>query len=67
LVSLEEGVNTLRDHGASVEVIRPDEATRAALAAAGGVMHPGISAPAARAGRVQGRGIVTERLSSFWQ
>jgi len=67
VVSLEEGVKTLHDNGALVEVIRPDAATRAALAAAGGVMHPGISAPAATAGRVQGRRIVTERLSSFWQ
>jgi NTE family protein len=67
VVSLEEGAKTLRDGGARVEVIRPDDATRAALAAAGGVMSPGISAPAARAGRVQGSSIVNERLASFWQ
>ena len=67
LVSLEESVATLRNTGAIVEVIRPDESTMAALAAAGGAMNPAISAPAARAGRVQGRGIVKERLSSFWQ
>ena len=67
LVSLEEGVATVQDTGAAVEVIRPDEATVAALAAAGGAMNPEISAPAARAGRVQGRSIVGERLSSFWQ
>jgi NTE family protein len=67
LVSLEEGVKALHDDGALVEVIRPDEATRAALAAAGGVVHPGISAPAARAGRLQGRSIVNARLASFWQ
>jgi NTE family protein len=50
-----------------VEVIHPDENTLAVLAAAGGVMNPAISAPAARAGRVQGRSIVNERISSFWQ
>jgi NTE family protein len=67
LVSLDEGVKTLQDSGVLVEVIHPDENTSAALAAAGGVMNPAISAPAAMAGRVQGRSIVTERISSFWQ
>ena len=67
VVSLDETVKTLQDNGALVEVIQPDENTVAALAAAGGVMNPAISAPAATAGRVQGRSIVNERLSSFWQ
>lgn len=67
LVSLEEGVKILQDNGTLVEVIQPDEITSAALAAAGGVMSPAISAPAARAGRAQGRSIVNQRLSSFWQ
>ena len=67
LVSLEETVKTLQDNGALVEVIHPDENTLAALAAAGGVMNPTISAPAASAGRVQGRSIVAERIASFWQ
>jgi NTE family protein len=67
LVSLEDGVQTLQAEGAVVEVLRPDAATRAALAAAGGVMHPEISAPAARAGRVQGRSLVNDRIWSFWQ
>jgi NTE family protein len=66
LVSLEESVKALQDNGAVVEVIRPDEATMAALAAAGGAMNPAISAPAACAGRVQGRSIATERIASFW-
>lgn len=66
LVSLDEGVKTLQDSGVLVEVIQPDENTSAALAAAGGVMNPGISAPAARAGRVQGRSLVNERILSFW-
>jgi len=67
LVSLDERVKTLQDSGVLVEVIHPDENTSAALAAAGGVMNPGISAPAARAGRVQGRSLVNERILSFWQ
>jgi hypothetical protein len=66
LVSLDEAVTTLRENGALVEVVHPDEHTLAAFAAAGGVMNPSISAPAAYAGRVQGRSMVNERLSSFW-
>ncbi len=66
VVSLDAAVNTLRSGGAQVEVIQPDEDTLAALASAGGVMNPAISAPAARAGRLQGRRIVNGRISSFW-
>jgi NTE family protein len=66
LVSLDETVKTLQDNGALVEVIHPDENTTAALAAAGGVMNPRVSAPAARAGRVQGRDLVNELILSFW-
>jgi NTE family protein len=67
LVTLDETVKTLQDDGALVEVIHPDEKTLADLATAGGVMNPAISAPAASAGRVQGRSIVAERIASFWQ
>ena len=67
VVSLDETVKTLQDNGALVEVIQPDETTLAALAAAGGVLNPAISAPAARAGRLQGGRVVSERLSSFWR
>lgn len=67
LFSLDAAVNTLRGSGAQVEVIHPDENTVAELASAGGVMNPAISAPAARAGRLQGRRIVSERISSFWK
>jgi NTE family protein len=67
LVKVDAAVNTLRSSGAQVEVIHPDEDTLAALASAGGVMSPAISAPAARAGRLQGGRIVSERLSSFWK
>jgi len=68
LVSLDAAVNTLRSGGgAQVEVIHPDEDTLAALASAGGVMNPAISAPAARAGRLHGGRIISERISSFWR
>jgi NTE family protein len=67
VATLEETVETLRDNGAEVEVIQPDETTLAALAAAGGFLNPAISAPAARAGRLQGRRIISERILSFWR
>jgi len=67
VVSLDQTVKTLQDNGAWVEVIQPDETTLAALAGAGGVLNPAISAPAARAGRLQGGRTVTERISSFWR
>ncbi len=67
VASLEETVQTLQDSGALVEVIQPDETTLAAFAAAGGLLNPAISAPAARAGRLQGGRIVSERMLSFWK
>jgi hypothetical protein len=57
-------------YGAAVRaqrVIHPDEQTLEALASVGSVMNPAASEPAARAGRLQGGRMVTERLSSFWQ
>jgi len=66
VASLDETVKTLQDNGSLVEIIQPDETTLAAFAAAGGLLNPAISAPAARAGRLQGGRIVSERLSSFW-
>jgi NTE family protein len=67
VVSLDAAVETLRGGGARVEVIHPDQETLAALALVGGVMNPAASAPAAKAGRLQGGRMVTERLASFWQ
>ena len=67
VLSLDETVKMLRDSGSLVEVIQSDDDTQAALAAAGGVLNPSISAPAARAGRAQGRRIVGERVSAFWR
>ena len=67
VASLEEAVRTLQDNGALVEVIEPDETALADFAAAGGVLNPAISAPAAKAGRLQGGRVVSERLLSFWR
>jgi NTE family protein len=67
VVSLDAGVDKLRGGGARVEVIHPDEQTLEALASVGSVMNPAASEPAAKAGRLQGGRMVTERLSSFWQ
>jgi NTE family protein len=67
VASLDETVKTLRDTGASVEVVQPDEITLAAFAAAGGVLNPAISAPAAMAGRLQGQRVAGERISLFWR
>jgi NTE family protein len=65
--TLDETVKILRDNGALVEVLQPDEIGLAALAAAGGLLNPGISAPAAQAGRLQGGRVVSERVLSFWR
>ncbi len=66
VASIEETVRALQDNGALVEVIQPDETALADFAAAGGVLNPAISAPAAKAGRLQGGRVVSERLLSFW-
>jgi hypothetical protein len=67
VVSLSAAVETLRGGGAHVEVIHPDEDTLTAFASVGSVMNPAVCEPAARAGRLQGRRIVSERVSSFWR
>jgi NTE family protein len=65
MVSIDAEVKTLRDRGTLVEIVHPDEDTQRALASAG-AMNPAVSEPAAQAGRLQGRSIVCERISSFW-
>lgn len=67
LVSLDSAVEALRASAAAVEVVHPSEETLAVLASVGGLMSPGASAPAAKAGRIQGRSLVNERLLSFWR
>ena len=66
VTSLEETMKTLQENGAEVKVIQPDETTLAAFAAAGGLLNPAISEPAARFGRLQGGRIVSEHVLSFW-
>jgi NTE family protein len=56
--SLDSAVARLRQSGAHVEVIHPDEASQAAFASVGGnLLDPAVRPPAARAGREQGRRI----------
>jgi NTE family protein len=54
--SLESAVEQLRQNGAQVEIVHPDEATLKAFGAVGGnLLDPAAREPAARAGREQGR------------
>ena len=56
VASLDEAVDMLKRGGARVDVIHPDEASQAAFAAVGGnLLDPSVRAPAACAGRDQGR------------
>lgn len=57
VVSLETAIETLRDGGARVEVVFPDDTTEATFASVGGnVLDPSVREGAARAGREQGHG-----------
>ncbi len=67
LIPLEDGVAALRNAGAEVEIIHPDEETLAAIAPTGGQMNPASGKPAAIAGRLQGQRSVSERIASFWR
>jgi NTE family protein len=54
--SLESAVEQLRQNGAQVEIVHPDEATLKAFGAVGGnLLDPAVREAAARAGREQGR------------
>ena len=66
LLPIDHSIDALRSAGAEVEVIHPDEETLAALAPTGGQMNPASGAPAAIAGRLQGRRTAA-RLQSFWR
>ena len=62
VVSLESAVEVLRQSGAQVDVVHPDEASQGVFAAAGGnLLDPAVRAPAALVGREQGRRIAVER------
>jgi NTE family protein len=66
VMSLEAALEKLRAGHARVEVVNPDEATEAGFASVGGnLLDLWVSAPAAPAGREQGRRVVSERPSLF--
>jgi NTE family protein len=64
MASLDDGVKRLRESGAKVEIVQPDEECMEALGA-GSPMNPAVRGPAAKAGRAQGRRIVERGLVSF--
>ena len=56
--SLQDALDALRRAGAEVDVVHPDEASQTAFASvAGNLLDPAVRAPAALAGRDQGRRI----------
>lgn len=60
VVSLDAAVDQLRHSGARVEVVHPDEASQAAFATVGGnLLDPSVRKAAVRAGREQGRRVIT--------
>lgn len=67
LVSLDQQLDLIRQHGGNAEVIVMDEATKAVLAGVGGnPLDLTIRGDAARAGREQGRRVASQ-IASFWQ
>jgi hypothetical protein len=68
VVSLDAALETLRRNGAQVVVVRPDEATEAAFAAASGnLLAPSVREGAACASREQGRRIANLSVTSLWR
>ena len=66
VISLEVGLQALRNSGARVEVVHPDETTERILAAVGGnVLDSSVREPMLRSGRTQGRRSVNERLMAW--
>lgn len=64
---LETQVELLERHGAKVEVVRPVEAMKEALASVGGnLLDPSLREIAARIGREQGRSIASH-IATFWR
>lgn len=66
IATLDDGVRFLEQNGSAVEVIQPDERALEAFAGAGGLMSPRISAPAAIAGRKQGK-LIAGGVAMFWE
>jgi NTE family protein len=68
IASLDAALTTLRGHGTQVEVVHPNEASQAAFSSVGGnMLDPSVRAPAAKAGREQGRTIASGRVAVFWE
>jgi NTE family protein len=68
VVQLDTAVKMLRQGGARVEVVRPDEATEAAFASVGGnLLDPSVREGAARAGFAQGRRVAAGASPLLWQ
>jgi NTE family protein len=66
-VTSEHNIEILRNAGARVEVVNPDDATKAAFAAVhGNLLDPAVREKAARAGRAQGRSIAAARVARLW-
>lgn len=66
VVPLEAALDVLSRSGARFEVVHPDEATQAILAAAGNPLNPAVRGPATKAARDHGRRIA-ERIATFWR
>lgn len=67
-MSLDSAVEKLRNNGARVAVVHPDDATEAAFASVGGnLLDPSVRKSAARAGLEQGRHIVALNIASLWR
>jgi len=67
VIPLDAAIDVLLRSGAQVEVVHPDEATQAVLAAAGNPLNPIVREPATKAARDHGRRIAAERIATFWQ
>jgi NTE family protein len=65
---LDGALQTLRESGAHIEVVHPDEASEEAFNSVGGnILDPAVREPAARAGREQGRCIASRQVLPLWQ
>jgi hypothetical protein len=66
VVPLAAAIKTLERSGSRVEIVQPNDATQAALAAANGnVLDPAVRRPAAEAGRAQGRRLAHKGIASL--
>lgn len=67
VMPLDSALESLRQGGAQVDVVHPDQATEVAFASVGGnLLDPSVREQAARAGRQQGRRAATRKVISSW-